>query len=118
MDARDLVRMIVEECWSDAAGLDRMEEHLAAGYVHHTAAFGDWDFAGFKRGLEWVDGQFADRAYSVEHVIVEGELAAAYLLWSATRRADGATVTGKGAYHCRIADGLIREDWDLFYPMS
>lgn len=110
--------MIVEECWSDEAGLARMEEHLAAGYVHHTAGFGDWDFAGFKQGLEWVDGRFGDRTYAVEHVVVEGDLAAAYLRWSATRRADGTAVTGNGAYHCRIADGRIREDWDLFYPMA
>jgi SnoaL-like domain len=103
---------------SDAAGLGRMEEHLAEDYVHHTAGFGDRDFAGFKQGLKWVDGQFADRTYAVEHIVVEGEPAAAYLRWTATRRADGTAVTGTGAYHCRIADGRIHEDRDVFYPMG
>lgn len=117
MDVRELVRMIVEECWADTAGIARIEQHVARGYVHHTAGFGDWDFAGFKQGLEWVDTQYADRAYSVEHIVVEGDLAAAYLAWTATRRADGTAVSGRGAYHCRIEDSRIREDWDLFYPM-
>jgi len=31
-----LVRTLVEDCWSDQAGLDRMAGMLTAGYVHHT----------------------------------------------------------------------------------
>ena len=40
-----LVRALIEECWSDQAGLDRMAGMLAPGYVHHTP-WGDWDFSG------------------------------------------------------------------------
>lgn len=97
-DPAELARTIVEECWSDEAGLDRMATLVGPGYVHHSA-FGDVPFAGFREGIAWVDGVFADHL-------------------SATRRADGALVEGRDAYHFRIADGRIAEDWDVFFPMS
>ncbi len=93
-----------------------MEEHVAPGYVHHTP-FGDWDFAQFRKGLEWVDSRIGDRSYRVEHSVVEGGMAAAFIVWRGTSRADGSPVEGRGAYHCRIGDdGLIQEDWDVFFP--
>jgi ketosteroid isomerase-like protein len=117
LDSRELVRTIVEECWSDPAGLERMREHLAEGYVHHTV-MGDWTFEQYGRGLEWVDSNIADRTYRVEHILIDGDLAAAYIAWTGTRRADGSHVEGRGAYHCRLEDGRIAEDWDVFYPLQ
>jgi hypothetical protein len=32
------------------------------------------------------------------------------------RRVDGTAVDGRGAYHCRVADGRIVEGWDVFFP--
>jgi predicted ester cyclase len=113
----ELARTIVEECWSDEAGLDRMAALVAPGYVHHSA-FGDVPFAGFRQGIGWVDGVFGDRSYRAEHVVAEGDLVAVYLTWAATRRADGSRVTGRGAYHLRVANGRVAEDWDVFFPMS
>ncbi len=68
--------------------------------------------------MEYVGTVFAGRRYQVVHLIREGSLVAAYLTWTATRRADGSAVDGRGAYHCRLADGLIAEDWDAFFPAS
>ncbi len=115
LDARELVRLIVEECWHDAAAVERMREHVAPGYVHHTP-FGDWTFEQFSEGMEWVESQFTDRSYHVEHAVVERDLAAAYLTWRGTRQADQGRIEGRGAYHCRIADGVVQEDWDVFFP--
>ena len=112
-----LVRVLIEECWSDDSGLDRMAGLLAADYVHHTP-WGDWNFAEFRAGLEYVDSIFAGRRYQVMHLIMQGSLVAAYLRWTATRRADGSAVDGRGAYHCRLAGGLVAEDWDAFFPAS
>ena len=114
-ELQELVRTIVEECWTDAAGLDRLEGLLADGYVHHTP-FGDWTFEQFREGIAWVESQLGDRTYRVLHVVVEGDLAAAYIVWTATRRADGTAVEGRGAYHCRITAAGVHEDWDVFYP--
>jgi len=114
---QELARTIVEECWADEAGLDRMEALVTPDYVHHSA-FGDVSFSGFREGIAWVEGVFADRSYRVEHTVVEGDLAAVYLAWSATRRADGSVVSGRGAYHLRVAGGRVAEDWDVFFPMS
>jgi len=113
----ELARTIVEECWVDEAGLDRMESLVAADYVHHGAV-GDVPFAGFREGIAWVDGVFAERSYRVEQTVVEGDLVAVLLTWSAIRRADGSAVSGRGAYHLRVADGRVAEDWDVFFPMS
>jgi ketosteroid isomerase-like protein len=114
-DAAGLVRTVVEECWSDAAGVERMARLVADGYVHHTA-FGEWSFERFRAGLEWIDAQIGERRYQVEHVVVDGDMAAAYLRWQGVRRVDGTAVDGRGAYHCRVADGRIVEDWDVFFP--
>ena len=116
-ESAELVRTIVEECWSDAAGIARMRDLVTPAYVHH-AVVGDWTFAQFAAGLDWVERQFADRSYVAEHVLVDGERAAAYVRWRATRVADGRPVEGRGAYHCRLVDGLVAEDWDVFFPMS
>jgi hypothetical protein len=113
----DVVRLLIEECWSDDSGLDRMAGQLTPGYVHHTP-WGDWSFAEFRTGMEYVDSVFADRSYQVTHVISEGDLVAAYLSWTGTRRTDGSAVAGRGAYHCRLAGGLVAEDWDVFFPAS
>lgn len=115
VDPRDLARTVVEECWADADGVERMRGLLAPGYVHHTA-FGDWTFDQFAAGLEWVETQFGGRTYSVEHIVCEGDLAAVYLRWSGTRTTDGTAVEGRGAYHFRHEDGRIAEDWDVFFP--
>jgi hypothetical protein len=117
MERHDLVRTIVEECWRDADGLERMAALVAPGYVHHTP-FGDGGFGDFGAGLSYVDGLFADRRYSMVHLVDDGELVAAYLTWTATRVSDGSAVNGSGAYHCRIVGGLVTEDWDAFFPSS
>ena len=115
--ARQLVRTVVEGCWSDGDGIERMRGLTGDGYVHHTS-FGDTDFDGFVRGLEWIDSQIDERSYRVEHVLVDGDLVAAYIRWTGTRTSDGLEVDGSGAYHCRLAGGRIAEDWDVFFPVA
>lgn len=115
-DAAELVRMLAEECWSDDAGIEAMSAFVAPDYVHHGLP-GDWTFEQWKAGPAWVDGYFANRVYDVQHVLVDGDMAAAFIRWRATRRSDGSPVVGVGAYHCRIVDGLIHEDWDAFFPL-
>jgi predicted SnoaL-like aldol condensation-catalyzing enzyme len=115
VDARTLARTVVEDCWSDPSGLQRMRSLLAAGYVHHTP-FGDWTFEQFAQGLEWVESQISERVYRLEHVVVEGDLVATYFRWSGTRTADGSAVEGRGAYHFRLVEGRIDEEWDVFFP--
>jgi SnoaL-like domain len=117
VERAELVRTIVEECWSTPEGLDRMARVLSPDYVHHTP-WGDWDFDGFRTGLGVVGERFADRTYSLVHLVDDGTLTAAFLTWTATRVGDGSRVDGSGAYHCRIADGLVVEDWDAFFPSS
>ena len=114
-DPRELVRTIVEECWSDQAGIERMRALVADGYVHHTP-MGDWTFDQFCQGLAWVDGRIGERRYRAEQVLVDGDLAAAYISWHGVRRDDSSAVEGRGAYHCRVHDGLVLEDWDVFNP--
>jgi ketosteroid isomerase-like protein len=113
----ELVRTVVEECWSDEPGVARLGALVAPDYVHH-AVVGDWTFAEFAAGLAWVETQFVNRSYVAEHVLVDGDRVAAYVRWTATRVSDGSQVDGRGAYHCRVAEGLVAEDWDVFFPMS
>ena len=114
-DPRQLVRTIVEQCWSDAAGLESLRALVTDDYVHHTP-MGDWSFDQFCAGVEWIDGRIGERRYRAEQVLADGELAAAYISWSGVRRVDGSAVDGRGAYHCRLRDGRVCEDWDVFHP--
>ena len=111
----DLVRTIVEECWGDAAGVERMRALVSADYVHHSV-MGDWTFDQFAAGVQWIDDRIGERSYQVEHVVSGDGLVAAYLRWQGVRREDGSAVQGRGAYHCRILDGRVTEDWDVFFP--
>ena len=107
----------MQSCWSDTQGVERMRSLVAPDYVHHTP-WGDWTFDQFAAGLDHVGTIFRDRSYEVVHVVADGDVVAALLRWTATRVADGSAVHGDGAYHCRVVDGLVREDWDVFRPMS
>jgi predicted SnoaL-like aldol condensation-catalyzing enzyme len=113
----ELVRTLVERCWSTPAGLELMATLVAPDYVHHTP-FGDGDLDDFRAGLRYVDGLFSDRDYRLVHTVDDGHLVAAFLTWTATRVRDGSPVSGSGAYHCRLVDGLVVEDWDAFFPSS
>ena len=116
-DPRTLVRTVVEECWSDPAdGAKRMASLVSSDYVHHTP-YGDWSLDQFFGGLDWLETHFSDRRYRVRHLVVEGPMVAAFIEWSAVRVADGRPIEGRGAYHCRVMDGLVHEDWDVFSPM-
>jgi len=117
-DNKSLVRHIIEDLWHSRQGLEALAALVAPGYVHH-AAIGDYDFEGFRRGL----GSFIDACPDVRHVIThllaEGELVAAHARMTGTHTAPfgaiaatGKTLTLTGAYHCRVVDGRLVEDWD------
>jgi len=115
---KSLVRRIIEDLWHSRQGLEALSAHIAPGYVHH-AAIGDYDFEGFRRGL----GSFIDACPDVRHVIThlvaEGDLVAAHVRMSGTQSGPfgdiaptGKRLTLTGAYHCRVVDGKLVEDWD------
>jgi SnoaL-like domain len=115
-DQRSIVRTVVEDCWTDpVAGMERMRPLLAPGYVHHMPHL-DTDAEGFAAGLAWIDSRIGQRVYTVLHIALEGDLAAALLSFTGVRRDDGSAVAGRGAYHCRFESDLIAEDWDVFFP--
>jgi len=116
VDRRSIVRTVVEDCWVDPmAGMERMRPLLAPGYVHHMA-YHDTDADGFAAGLAWIDSRYGERHYTVLHIAIEGDLAAALLSFTGVRRDGGSAVVGRGAYHCRFEGDLIAEDWDVFFP--
>ena len=117
-DHRALVRRIIQDHWHSRQGLEALAAYIAPGYVHH-AAIGDYDFEGFRNGL----GSFIDACPDVRHVIThliaEGDLVAAHVKMTGTQTGPFGAIapTGKvlnltGAYHCRIVEGRLVEDWD------
>ena len=112
----ELVRTIVEQCWSDPAGLERMRSLVTPDYLHHTAMGREWSFDQFSEGVAWIDERISDRSYLIAHLLLAGDMAAAYISWHGARREDSSAVHGCGAYHCRIHEGRVAEDWDVFFP--
>ena len=101
--------------------LDGLRDLADPGYVHHAMNGADLDLEGFLAGFRAVLGAFPDVAYRVEHVLTDGDLAAAFLVATATHGGSylgieptGRRVEIRGAYHCRVRDGRIVEDWDVF----
>ena len=117
-DNKALLRHIIEDLWHTHQGLEELSKLVAPIYVHH-AAIGDYNFEGFRGGL----GSFIDACPDVRHVIThliaEGDYVAAHVKMTGTHTgpfgavaATGKVLTLTGAYHCRIVDGKVVEDWD------
>jgi predicted ester cyclase len=110
--------------WNEHA-LDRLPELVAPGYVHHAMTGRDVGIDGFVEGLGDVVRAFPDISYDIDHVVAAADLAAVYLVATGTHEGDyfliaptGRRLTFRGTYHCRVADGRIVEDWDVFDLLS
>ena len=108
------------EAWNDH-DLDRLDQLAAAGYRHHASNGRELDLAGFRAGLAAVLAAFPDMQYVVEHLIVEGDLVAAYVVGTASHQGPflGLAPTQlparfAGTYHARVEADRIVEDWDVF----
>ena len=101
--------------------LDPLRSMVTPDYVHHTMGGADLDIVGFDAGLRGVLSAFPDLRYDTIHVVETAAFAAVALRATGTHRASylgisasGKQVTFRGMYHCRVDDGLIAEDWDVF----
>jgi len=117
-DNKALVRHIIEDLWHSPECLEALAAHVAPGYVHH-AAIGDYDFEGFRRGLGVFIAACPDTRHTITHLLAQGELVAAHVRMTGTHTAPfgaiaatGKTLTLTGAYHCRVVDSKLVEDWD------
>jgi len=114
----------VARAWVAAWHPDRLVELgtiADARYVHHTMSGMDIDLEGFAQGLVNVFAAFPDMRYEVLHLVGEGDLVAVGLVGTGVHGGDffgiaptGREVSFRGMYHCRVADGKIVEDWDVF----
>lgn len=108
------------ELWNQHA-LDQLETLVAPNYIHHTGSGDHVDFAAFQKGFGAILHSFPDMHYTVQHWLAQEDLVAVYLTGKATLQAPffgvnpaGQHCTFNGVYHCRIQDGKIVEDWDIF----
>lgn len=108
------------DLWSKH-GLDALSALVTDDYVHHGSGGNDVSFAGFKSGFAGILRAFPDMHYTVVHLLAENDLVAVYLKAQATQSGalfglppSGKHVTMRGVYHCRVRDGRICEDWDVF----
>lgn len=116
--SKAIVRRIID-CWN-ALDWRAFEALLAPDYVHHAARI-DLDLEGFRRGAAGMSAAFADVHYAIDHLLAEGEMVAAYLRVRATHGGEfmGVPATGRNleavvAYHARVRDGRVLEDWDVW----
>jgi len=107
-------------CWHPDR-LSGLSDLAHVSYVHHTMTGADVGLDGFLAGIRQVFASFPDIEYEVAHAFADGELAAAYVLGEGTHLgaylgvpATGMTASFRGILHCRVRDGRILEDWDVF----
>ena len=108
------------DLWNQHA-LDELAALVTPNYIHHTSSGEGIDFARFQQGFTWILRAYPDMHYAITHVLAEKDLVAVYLVGQGTQQGSfyGIAPTGQpsvfsGVYHCRIQDGLIAEDWDIF----
>ncbi len=121
--AEDLGRRWIE-CWQPDL-LSSLKELVDVDYVHHAMTGQELDLAGFVTGLQHVFASFPDINYEILHVLSQGELAAFAVVGRGTHLGNylGVPPTGngvifRGSYHCRVRNGKILEDWDVFDLLS
>ena len=119
-EGKEILRALIEEDWSSIAGMDDMAKRVAPNYVHHAFAM-DIDFAGFRRGFTGLATGFPGSHYKIRHLFGDGEMFGALVSITGTQSGQlgpiaptGKEVTTQGAYHCRIVDGKIVEDWEVW----
>jgi predicted ester cyclase len=119
-DQRERVLRAWIGLWNDHA-LGRLGEVVSPTYVHHASSGRDLDLEGFRGGFAAILDAFPDIEYRTEHVVVQGDLVAAYLTARGVHQgvyfgipASQREVTFRGMYLCRIDAGRISEDWDVF----
>lgn len=112
------------DLWNDHA-LDQLGALVAPSYIHHTSSGQDVTFDGFVQGFGWILRAYPDMHYTIEHMLAESDLVAVYLIGQGTLQGEffGVAPAGqasifRGVYHCRVQDGKILEDWDIFDLMT
>jgi len=121
--SKEIVRRTIA-LWYEPDRVAELRTLLADDYVHHSAV-GDLDFDEFAAQLGYLATAFSEPTHTIVHVIAEADLVAAFVTYTALHTGDfaGVAATGRrvstvGAYHCRIADGRIQEDWDAWGLLS
>ncbi|HNP71778.1 MAG TPA: ester cyclase [Kouleothrix sp.] len=108
------------DLWNQHA-LDQLAGLVAPNYVHHTSAGDHVDFSSFQQGFAAVLHAYPDMHYTISHLFAEGDLTAVYVNATGTQQGsffgiapNGSRSSFTGIYHCRIQNGQIVEDWDIF----
>jgi predicted ester cyclase len=121
--SKDLVRRKIA-LWYEPDRIDELRALVADDYVHHGAN-GDLTFDEFAAQLVYLAAAFGRPSFTIVHVLAEDDLVAAFIDYEAVHTGEfvGIPATGRkvstvGAYHCRIADGRVQEDWDAWGLLS
>jgi len=108
------------DLWNEHA-LDQLAELVSPEYCHHASSGKSLTFEQFKQGFQWILNAFPDLQYTIVHLIAEDDRVAVYLTAIGTHQGNlfdlpptGRSCQFTGVYHCRIGDGKIIEDWDIF----
>ena len=106
--------------WYQPERADELRDLVGDGYVHHTLQ-GDIGIEEFVGALAYLGAAFTDPAVEIVQLVAEGDCVSAFIAWEATHSGEFAGVppTGRrvrttGAYFCRIAEGRVAEDWDVW----
>jgi steroid delta-isomerase-like uncharacterized protein len=108
------------DLWNQHA-LDQLAELVSPEYCHHASSGKLLTFVQFKQGFQWILSAFPDLHYTIVHMIADRDMVAVYLSAVGTHQGNifdipptGRSSQFTGVYHCRISDGKIVEDWDIF----
>jgi predicted SnoaL-like aldol condensation-catalyzing enzyme len=109
VDTRTLIRRLIEEVYQQR----RFDlGYFAADYVDHSPASGP-DRDGLIAWLDTLSSTFENLTVSVDHLLVQGDLAMALLSWRGQSRTTGVPLELGTAELFRVEAGLVVEHWDV-----
>ncbi len=116
---RELVRRLVKTVYQQRQ-FDAVEEYFAPDYVDHSPAsgppFGSASSPGQSGLIAWLETlsqTFQDLTVTIDHLLVQGELALALLTWRGQSRTSGEPLELGTADLFRIEAGRVVEHWDV-----
>lgn len=112
----EFVRNAIEQAWNTPGNHEAWAGFVTPDYVHHVFN-GTTGIDGWLEGAGGLVRAFSAFYYELRTVVAENAEVAVHFTLRAT--AAGGPVAGKvieatGAYFCRLSEGKIAEDWEVW----
>ncbi|MEO8539975.1 MAG: ester cyclase [bacterium] len=117
------VRNAIEVAWNTSGNFHAWRDFVTSGYVHHVFN-GVTDIEGWLAGAGGLTAAFSEIKYEIRSVLADGEQVSVHFTQTAKQTgalgpqpATGKLLRTTGAFFCRMEEGKIAEDWEVWMAL-